>query len=119
MAKILVFITLFLSYAGYSVVVYTAGTDTGRSFSAKDTAVANGKQLFQQYNCIACHQVYGLGGYLGPDLTQAYDEMTKGSAYMKAMLTSGGSRMPAYNFTEREKEDVVAYLRYLSEAEEE
>ena len=40
-----------------------------------------GKVLYQKYNCTACHQIYGLGGFLGPDLTIVVSQQGKGEAY--------------------------------------
>jgi len=47
------------------------------SFSEK---ALQGQQLWQQNNCFSCHQIYGLGGYLGPDLTNVYSQRGKGPA---------------------------------------
>lgn len=102
-------------YAVYSVLVYTKGTEGEKiAFSQKEQQViASGKQLYQQYNCQSCHQLYGLGGYLGPDLTTAYSDKHRGEAYMKAMLQSGGNRMPDFNFSKTEIEHLIAYLKYV------
>jgi nitric oxide reductase subunit C len=59
-----------------------------------------GKLIWQKYNCNACHQVYGLGGYLGPDLTNVYS--TRGSKYIQAFLKTGTGAMPQFNLTETE-----------------
>ncbi len=72
-----------------------------------------GKQIYQQYNCQACHQLYGLGGYLGPDLTPAYSDPHRGKMLIKAMLVSGGIRMPAFQFNDEQIEAITAYLKYV------
>lgn len=115
MTKLIVAISLVVMYAGYSVLVYTKGTEVERiSFSKKDeAAIAGGKRLYQQYNCQSCHQLYGLGGYLGPELTTAASDKHRGEAYMRALLQSGGSRMPDFHFTKTEIDHLIAYLKYV------
>jgi len=78
--------------------------------------IAKGKELFQQYNCIACHQLFGLGGFLGPELTTAYSDPKRGEAYMKIILANGGPRMPNYHFTEAEVSALISYLKYVDES---
>ncbi len=109
----LLFILLF-AYFGYSAYVYTAGTDMSQP-AQKREAMA-GKQIFQDYNCIACHQVYGLGGYLGTDLTNAWSDKKRGEAYMRAILKSGGNRMPNFRFTDRQIEHLIAYFKYVDQS---
>jgi nitric oxide reductase subunit C len=71
----------------------------------------SGQQLFQKHNCIACHQFYGLGGYMGPDLTNVVSN--KGSAYARAFLMSGTQRMPNFNLNETELDAMVAFLEFV------
>ena len=68
-----------------------------------------GKMLWQQHNCNACHQVYGLGGYLGPDLTNVYS--IKGPAYIRAFLQNGTVIMPNFQLTEQETVALLAFLQ--------
>lgn len=100
-------LSLFFLYSGY---LYLATPSSQRSF-VEVPGAHKGKQLWQQKNCVACHQVFGLGGYLGPDLTNVYS--VKGPAYIKAFLASGTSVMPNFGFSEAEIEDLVAYMKLL------
>lgn len=114
MAKFIAFFSLFALYAGYSILVYTSGTRSKLVFSAsQQEEITKGKQLFQQYNCSACHQLYGLGGYLGPELTTAWSDPHRGEAYIKALLKSGGSRMPNFHLKDHEVNALTAYLKYV------
>jgi nitric oxide reductase subunit C len=70
-----------------------------------------GQQLWQQNNCFSCYQLYGLGGYLGPDLTNIYSAKGKGTAYINAFLNSGVKTMPKFNFSEDEKSALIAFLK--------
>jgi nitric oxide reductase subunit C len=113
MTKIAIFVLLFVSYTMYSFIVYTKGTETQTSITAVEMQnIRKGKQLFQQYNCIACHQLYGLGGYLGPDLTTAWSDKNRGEAYIRAMLMSGGARMPKYELSGDDVNALTAYLKF-------
>lgn len=70
-----------------------------------------GQQLWQKNNCFSCHQLYGLGGYLGPDLTNIYSDRKKGPAYIRSMLNSGIRSMPRFNFGESDKDAIIAFLK--------
>ena len=72
-----------------------------------------GQNLWQQNNCTACHQIYGLGGYLGPDLTNVISADSKGPQYVKAFLNSGVKAMPKFNFSEEEKNEIVELLKHI------
>lgn len=114
MTKIIIACLLFATFIIYSGFIYTRGTasDINISTSAQ-ILVGEGKQIYQQYNCQSCHQIYGLGGYLGPDLTTAWSDPHRGKILIKAMLVSGGNRMPAFQFKEEQIEALMAYLKYV------
>jgi len=106
------FILLFLLYCGYTLLVYTKGTDRNPVLPNQES-IARGKMIFQEHNCISCHQVYGLGGYLGPDLTNAWSDPHRGPAYMKALLVAGGNRMPDFHLKPAETAALLDYFRYV------
>ena len=56
-------------------------------------------------------QFYGLGGYMGPDLTNVVS--SKGAAYARAFLISGTERMPNFGFNDEEMDDLVAFLEFV------
>jgi nitric oxide reductase subunit C len=114
MAKVIVFASLFFCYIIYSCIIFTKGTDDNTNIQPDETvSIQKGKNLFQQHNCIACHQIYGLGGYLGPELTTDYSNAAKGEMYMKAFLQAGGQRMPNFFFQKDEIDDIIHYLKYV------
>ncbi|MBL7720969.1 MAG: cytochrome c [Chitinophagaceae bacterium] len=114
MIKIAVFLTLFKSYAVYSTVIYSKGTESEIQLTGPQAEkVAQGKYLYEQYNCVACHQLYGLGGYLGPELTTAYSDPQRGEIFMKAFLQAGGPRMPNFHFKADEIDAIIRYLKYV------
>jgi nitric oxide reductase subunit C len=110
--KTTVFFILFICYACFSAWVYTRGTEQRPGIQMSGQAAA-GKLLWQEKNCIACHQLYGLGGYLGPDLTNIISDPSRGSAYAAAFVKSGGTTMPNYHLTDKETDDIIAYLKYV------
>jgi nitric oxide reductase subunit C len=110
MGKIWLFAALFLAYLCYSLAVYTRGTDN--SFQASAEA-QEGKRLFQKYNCSSCHQVYGLGGYLGPELTTAWSDPHRGEHFIRAFLQAGGRTMPNFHLDKNEVEALAQYMKYI------
>jgi len=74
-----------------------------------------GEQLYQDYNCASCHQLYGLGGYLGPDLTNVISTPGKGPVYVNAFINSGISAMPKFDLSEKERNQIVAFLTSVDE----
>ena len=107
--KTTVFFTLFISYAAYSFWVYTKGTElnTKSSFTKQEQL---GKELWQQKNCSSCHQLYGLGGYLGPDLTNITSDPKRGKNYAAAFIKYGGTTMPNFHLTDEQTAAILAYL---------
>jgi len=114
MTKIVIACSLLGFYLLYSFMVYTKGTENRVTVPAREQATINkGKALFQQHNCIACHQLYGLGGYLGPELTSAYSDPQRGELFMRAFLQAGGQRMPNFGFRQDEIDALISYLKYV------
>lgn len=109
--KIVILFILVTIFCIYNLFIYTQ-KDRDNPVRLQAEAL-RGQQLWQSNNCWSCHQVYGLGGYLGPDLTNIYSISNKGPQYIKAFLNSGVKSMPKFNFSETEKNDIVAYLKFI------
>lgn len=105
-----IFLTLCVSFVLYSAYVYTAGTAAAHIPPMSDEG-RHGQQLFQEHNCIACHQFYGLGGYMGPDLTNVVSN--RGPAYTRAFLMGGTAQMPDFDLADEEISALVAYLEFV------
>lgn len=108
-----VFILLVLAYCAYSGLIY--------SYSSKHTAypsknITQGLAIWQSKNCQACHQLYGLGGYMGPDLTNIISDSTKGPVYASAFIQSGTAKMPRFNLSVNEVNDLVAFLTWVDQS---
>lgn len=67
-----------------------------------------GRLVWQKYNCHVCHQLYGLGGFLGPDLTNVSE---KGFYYVDAFLKNGAASMPPIDLTEEETKQLFEFLK--------
>ena len=113
MNRVTISLLLFISFIAYSLLVYTRGTEEAIGSADPTPMAGKGKQIFQDYNCSSCHQIYGLGGYLGPDLTTAYSDTNRGEPYMRALLSSGGARMPNFHFSKHQIDAIIAYFRYV------
>lgn len=103
--------TLLLLFFSYTAMVYTQGTTISRDNPPLNSSAIEGKILWQTHNCSSCHQLYGLGGFLGPDLTTTISR--KGNAYAKAVILSGTKRMPYYGLSDHEAEAITKFLSYV------
>ncbi|MBS1572244.1 MAG: cytochrome c [Bacteroidetes bacterium] len=111
MYKIWTILVLGIAYILYSGWIYNDATDFGTTMSAKQI---EGKQIYQENNCQSCHQIFGLGGYLGPELTSVMSDKNRGEAYARAFLENGGgTRMPQFNFTKQQVDAILDYLKYV------
>ena len=107
--KLLIFLFFLVSFLSYSFLIYST-TDNNNTVVSKETA--EGKLLWQQYNCTSCHQFYGLGGHLGPDLTNVYSKRSRD--YITAFLKYGTPVMPNFNLTEKEINSLLAFLKHAN-----
>jgi len=78
------------------------------------TRADHGKMVWQQYNCNACHQIYGQGGFLGPDLTNSYSK--RGENYINAFLQSGTNIMPNFHLSDDERNALLRYLKSVDQS---
>ena len=104
---------LLAAFGLYNYVVYNSESYVPVEKLTQEAV--RGQQLFQSNRCWSCHQLYGLGGYLGPDLTNVYSDEKKGPLYIKAFLNSGVLSMPQFHFDESEKDALVAYLKHVDQ----
>lgn len=105
--------SLICMFIIYNAVVYNQGTFNSTPKMSKEAL--HGESLYQANNCTACHQLFGLGGYLGPDLTNIISNENKGPGYAKAFLNSGINAMPKFNFSEDEQNAIVQFLKEIDQ----
>lgn len=107
--KIITLISLCTAFFGYSATLYL---DDSTEIVPANYLAQEGKILYQNKNCTSCHQLYGLGGHLGPDLTNVYGK--RSVAYIEAFLRSGTNVMPNYNLSQHEIDALAAFLKYTN-----
>lgn len=103
---------LCLVFALYTVSVYLY-CDPAIKKTVVSAQIENGKKIWQEKNCQSCHQLYGLGGYMGPDLTNVAQ---KGPAYMHSFMQYGTKKMPDFNLTETEINELTAFLKWVDDS---
>jgi nitric oxide reductase subunit C len=109
--RIILGVLLFF-FITYNIVLYTGNTSKSNA-SLMSKEALKGEMIWQQNNCTSCHQLYGLGGYLAPDLTNIISNKEKGKAYAKAFFNSGVKSMPKFDFTEEEKNNLISFLEHV------
>lgn len=105
-ARKLLMAFLVLAYVLQTGIVYSDGTADQRE--ALSPLALQGRRLWHSHNCQACHQFYGFGGFLGPDLTNASSRLTR--VRLDHILTRGSVPMPAFWMTAEEIDAIEAYL---------
>lgn len=103
------FVLLCVLFLGYTFVLYTDG-GAPQAESGMAPSAGMGKLVWQKYNCQACHQLYGLGGYLGPDLTNVYSKIAQNTVAIEAIIRNGNKLMPAYAMDSAEMANLMAFL---------
>ena len=106
--KMIVLLLLLFCYLLYSLILYS---ELPVKLYSKNQEGEIGKLVWQKYNCNSCHQLYGLGGYLGPDLTNVYSSRSK--EYIKSFLMNGTATMPKFNINEYEINSLIQYFRSI------
>jgi len=114
--KIYTFVALACAFISFTFNIYT---ERYNITSPEDQEkVLRGKMLYQQKNCQSCHQLYGLGGYLGPDLTNVITAPNKGEIYAKAIMITAPNSMPKFDLSEEEYQDLFAFLKSVGNSGE-
>ena len=113
-SKNLIVLSVLLGlFSIYNYTIYTSQT-AYNSVHLSEKAI-QGETIWLQNNCNSCHQIYGLGGYLGPDVTNVYSKEGKGENYIKIILNSGIKSMPKFNFSLQEKEQLVQFFKEVDQ----
>jgi nitric oxide reductase subunit C len=86
-----------------------------------DSHVVAGKHVWHRKNCINCHTLLGEGAYFAPDLTKI--AQLRGEPYLRQFLKDParfyseeqhGRLMPNPNLSDQEIGDVIAFLTWVS-----
>lgn len=99
----------------YTAFVYCR-CDKQNQAATPTVSVQAGWHTWQAKNCQSCHQLYGLGGYLGPDLTNVASAPGKNEAYLKVFILNGTGRMPCFHLNDKQANEVVAFLQWVDKS---
>jgi nitric oxide reductase subunit C len=102
---------LSCAFVVMSLAVFTDRGATGEAAQLSPDGI-EGQQVWRRHNCVLCHQLYGMGGFLGPDLTNVVDRL--GEETLAWVLRNGRGSMPNLNLSETEISSLVAFLRDLN-----
>lgn len=97
---------VFLNILVATIVILTAHS---KRFSPNSVS---GSEIWRQKNCGACHSLFGLGGHIGPDLTNVYKR--KGGKYISYILKKGFQNMPNLHLSSSERAGLLAYLKEMN-----
>ena len=112
-----IFFVLFVCFIAFSVWIYAIPLFSPSPYSEKELhLVAEGRLVWQKYNCHTCHQLYGLGGYLGPDLTNVYSRSGNNEHYIRGIVKSGVKQMPAFEISEEEMNALLQFLKNVDQS---
>lgn len=107
----IIFFSLILLFLWYSWNLYKYAIDTQPEGNFDKSLARIGSQVWQNNNCQACHQIYSLGGYLGPDLTNVYSGKNKGPAYIRSVVENGVKQMPGFKLSESEMTALMEFMK--------
>lgn len=106
-----IIILIFLNLGITFFIFLKAGNSPTHPIDSTDSSTKEGLKIWYRENCISCHSIYGLGGHIGPDLTNVIS--TKGEKYVDYILITGKGKMPAQSFADKEIKDLISYLRHI------
>ncbi|GAB2791752.1 nitric oxide reductase subunit NorC [Halomonas shantousis] len=92
-------------------------------------AVAHGKEIWEENNCIGCHTLMGEGAYFAPELANVFDRRGMGNeeafkgffqAWMAAqpLHVPGRRQMPQFNLPKEDVDDLAEFLIWTSRIED-
>lgn len=106
-----IYALLCVAFVIYTMSIYLRPNVQAVNIGTHHELAISGKLVWQKYNCQSCHQLYGLGGYLGPDLTHVFSAPGRSDAYLRGMITGGNRQMPRYILPEEEMTSLIQFLK--------
>ena len=107
----IIFILLCGVFLIYSFSIYIIPFKEKAAVGFDPGQAAFGRLVWQKHNCQSCHQLYGLGGYLGPDLTNIISNPQKGEVVIAPLVKYGVKQMPAFDLTDYELSVLIQFLK--------
>lgn len=116
---LLIFLGLTMQSCNY---VTTTSTDV----KGLTESVARGKRIWEHNACVDCHTILGEGAYFAPELGNVFvryggdTDPAAAREALKAWMKSqpsgvaGRRQMPQFHLTDKELDDLVAFLEWTS-----
>ena len=82
-------------------------------------AVARGKAVWEENNCIGCHTLLGEGAYFAPELGNVYQR--RGPEFIKVWINAmptnapGRRQMPQFNLSDDDIDSLIEFLKWTGE----
>ena len=112
-----IFFVLFLCFLVFSIWIYAIPIFSPTKKKKKELQiVGEGRLVWQKYNCHTCHQLYGFGGYLGPELTNIYSRSSGNEHYIRGIIKVGVKQMPAFKISEDEMKALLQFLKNVDQS---
>ncbi|MGE5808942.1 MAG: c-type cytochrome [Nitrospirota bacterium] len=79
-----------------------------------------GKMIWQKYDCIGCHTIFGNGSYFAPDMTKVVERKPKG--YLKKFImdpkaVKATAAMPTLGITSDEADKLIAFFEWVDKVD--
>jgi mono/diheme cytochrome c family protein len=78
--------------------------------AAAAVPITDGPTAFRESGCVQCHQIRGVGGHKGPDLSGVGRRLQKDA--IQKQIVQGGEAMPAFGDA-LPSEQIAALVKYL------
>ena len=85
---------IFCLVAIFAVQTWLVYSDPAGKDATLSPLASAGQTVWRENNCQSCHQLFGFGGFLGPDLTNAIGALS--TERLDSVLTIGSGQMPAF-----------------------
>ena len=99
---------IFCLVAAFAMQTWLVYSDPIGSRDTLSPLAAEGQAVWRERNCQSCHQLFGYGGFLGPDLTNSIHTLS--SERLESVLTVGSGQMPAFHLGLEERTALAAFL---------
>jgi len=117
----LLVVLLTALFLGQTWLVYS--DPAGRAGAPLSELARDGRRIWHRHNCQSCHQLYGFGGFLGPDLTNVAERYAGQddpggtsrplAERLATVLSTGSARMPAFHFAPQQRAALAAFFEEL------
>lgn len=90
-------------------------------------AVARGKMIWEENDCIGCHTLMGEGAYFAPELGNVFDRrggeenfkpFLKAWMAMQPLNVPGRRQMPQFNLSDQQVDDMAEFLKWTSKIDD-